>query len=181
MKTTTQPLEATRKTTVRLSLALAVAALVLLTGSTGCTTANEEYQPGTEYRLELALRSIHLNEQLRYLNEEAETTALVRDPFRYLYISVPEGFYIVSAKAFPGAEVGGVFEGKKLTVEANDQTFEIMSDTPLLGEGAIPAYVRFDQFTQRIGNDSGVMVSVHDGHELLKRLEEVGLTKKPTH
>ncbi len=179
MKTTPQSRKSMRKATVRFSSVLAVAALIFLTGSAGCTTAQEENQLGTEYRLELALRSVHINEQLHYLNEEAETSALVRDPFRYLYINVPEGFYIVSAKAFPGAEVGGIFDGEKLTVEANDQTFEIMSDTPLLGEGTIPAYVRFDQFTHRIGGESGFIVSVHDRHNLLKRLEEVGLTKPP--
>ena len=174
METITHPSESVVKAARCLASVSVIAVLILSMGSTGCTVFEQGDQPKTDtpFRADLSLRSVHINGQLLYENED-DHAPLVRDPFRYMYIITESGFYIVSASAFPNAEVSGVFEGKKLTFEVDDQRVEMTSYTPILGERTIPAYVRFDQVTQKRTGDRFKFVAFSDGHGGLEQLEKV--------
>lgn len=172
METITHPFESVRKVAQCFAFVSVVAVLIL--GSTGCSVFEQEDQPETDtpFRAELSLRSLHINGQVHFERDEA-VGSLVRDSFRYMYIITEAGFYIVSANAFPNAEVGGVFDGKKLIFEVDDQRVELTSFTPILGERTIPAHVRFDRVTKKKTGDRFKFIAFVDDHGGLEKLERI--------
>jgi len=172
MESITPPLESVRKAAQCFAFVSVVAVLIL--GSTGCSVFEQENQPETDtlFRAELSLRSLHINGQVHFERDEA-VPPLVRDSFRYMYIITEAGFYIVSENAFPNAEVGGVFDGKKLIFEVDDQRVELTSFTPILGERTIPAHVRFDRITKKGMGDKFMFISFVNDHGGLEKLERI--------
>ncbi len=172
METITHPFESVRKAAQCFAFVSVVAVLIL--GSTGCSVFEQENQPETDtlFRAEVSLRSLLINGQVHFEIEDADAP-LVRDSFRYMYIITEAGFYIVSANAFPNAEIGGVFGRNKLTFEVDDQRVELTSFTPILGERTIPAHVRFDRVTKKKTGDRFKFIAFVDDPGGLEKLEKI--------
>lgn len=66
---------------------------------------------------------------------------------KYIYLYAPwVGLTVVSNEAFPGAiKQSGAFDDKTLTVAVGEHTFQLYSDTRLLGKKPEPAFVLVDR------------------------------------